>query len=354
MTRLPSVRNGLARVGSRRGELLTVLVLALGCVACASRATPSLLPSPRVVDGGSICGGLADRFIALPALQDGKSEAAKRPAASAGRWWIRGCSATLHDGEVHARLQGPGWYFVDEADGDLSLRQQVPFTLSVSLSGRLTGDIVASIFSLWFLPNAEPRIELAVSDDLDVRASSAWGSVLQVMPLVPVRSIAAERFSNVAGAALRRKLEQGATVTYDLGSGQEDVTLGQLARGKVPERAFRDQTPWLVNERLLLGPSVVHVFGPIAPGPTRVDLDIESGEGVAYRALCTRDMDDSYTALATGHVDEMAEDVIVARGTIAGAGRHTSDFSVNACRFYLVVSATGSAPTTLVALRVRA
>jgi hypothetical protein len=345
---------GLTMFGVRRCELLTVLALTLSGVACASRATPSVLPSPRVVDGGSICGGLADRFIALPALQRGHDEAAKRPAASAGRWWIRGCAATLHDGQVHARLQGPGWYFVDEADGDLSLRQQVPFTLSVELSGRLTGDIVAGIFSLWFLPNAEPRIELAVSEELDVRASSAWGSVLQVMPLVPVRSIAAERFSKVAGAALRRKLEQGITVTYDLGSGQEDVSLGQLARGKVPAAPFGDRTPWLVNERLLLGPAVVHVFGPIAPGPTRVDLDIEKGEGVSYRAICSRDMDAAYSALATGHADDMADRVIVARGTIAGAGKHTTDFSVNDCRFYLVVSAAGSAPSTLVALRVRA
>jgi hypothetical protein len=341
------------RLASRR-VLLPALALALGTVACASNAIPAILPSPRIVDGGSICGGLADRFIPLPALPQSRDTASERPAASAGRWWIRGCSATLHDGEAHAQLQGPGWYFVDEADADLSLRQQVPFTLSVGLRGRLTGDIVDGIFSLWFIPDAEPQVSLAVSDELDVHASSAWGSVLEIMPLVPVRSIAAGRFSKVASAALRSTLEQGATVTYDLGSGQEDVTLGQLARGKVPERAFRDGTPWLVNERLLLAPSVVHVFGPIAPGPTRVDLDIQSGEGISYRAVCTRDMVDSYPALARGHVDDMADYLIVARGTIAGLGRHTSDFSVDDCPFYLVVSAADLAPTTLVALRVRA
>jgi hypothetical protein len=50
----------------------------------------------------------------------------------------------------------------------------------------------------------------------------------------------------------------------------------------------------------------------------------------------------------------MADEVILARGTITGMGKHTSDFSVNDCGFYLVVSAAGGAPTTLVALRVRA
>jgi hypothetical protein len=340
----------------REFQVIGVLALALGSGACAGRAAASSLttPPPRAVDAGSICGGLADRFVALPALSADAASSARNAAPAAGRWWIRGCSASMHDGEVHAMLQGPGWYFVDEADGDLSLRQQVPFTLSVGLSGRLTGDIVDGVFSLWLLPDAEPKIELSVSKDLDVRASSAWGAVLRVMPLVPVRSMAADRFTQVARGALRSRLKEGATVTYDLGSGQEDATLGRLETGKVPERAFADSIRWLVNERLLLAPSVVHVFGPIAPGPTRLDVKVESGDGVAYRAVCTKDMADSYAALAKGHVADVPPQAIVARGSIAGAGAHTTDFSVPGCPFYLVVSAVGAAPTTLAALRVRA
>jgi hypothetical protein len=250
-------------------------------------------------------------------------------------------------------LQGPGWYFVDKSDGDLALRQQVPFNLSIELNGHLKVSNGEGVFSVWLHPDQEPKVDLQVSKKLDVRASSAWGSVLQLLPLVPVRSMAADRFSASAAEALRLKLREGATVTYDVAAGQADATLGRLGVGQTPENAFQDRIPWLINDRLFLDASAVHVVGPITPGPTRLDVAVERGAGVEYRALCASDMDKDYPALASGHVASLAIDPHLANGAIVGLGKHTTDFQIDGCKFYLVISPLRHADT-LVSLRVRA
>jgi hypothetical protein len=338
-----------------RISLPSALWLALLGAGCAQQAVPAALAPtpPRASDGSTVCEGLIDRFVGLPAMHD-SSESPAAPAPLAGRWWVRNCSTSLRGRELHVRLEGPGWYFVDESGPDLSLHQQVPFNLAIEVDGRLDADLSNGVLSLWLVPDREPKVELSASKDLDVRPSSAWGAFLRWMPLVPVRAMAAERFSDAAVSALRIKLRDGATATYDFGSGQGDATLGKLALGQTPQRVFHDHTPWLVNDRLLLGPSAIHVLGPIAPGPTRLDVDVQQGMGITYQAVCDRNLDESYSALAGGHVSEIPSGAVVANGTVSGPGPHTTDFIVPACKFYLVVSAVRGAPTTLAALRVRA
>lgn len=327
--------------------------LALCLIGCAPAiaSPPETALTARPVDDTFICEHLADRFVGLPAVSDG--EAAARPAPLVGRWWLKGCSATGERDELLLRLQGPGWYFVDKNDGDFALRQQVPFNLSIELKGRLKVTTSDGIFSVWLDPEKDPRVDLQVSKDLDVRASSAWGSVLRMMPLVPVRSMAADRFSESAAEALRLKLREGATVTYDVAAGQADAALGRLGPGQTPENAFHDHIPWLINDRLFLDASAVHVVGPITPGPTRLDVTVERGAGVAYRALCAGDMDKDYSALASGDAASITVDPHLANGTVAGFGKHITDFRVDGCKFYLVITALQRADT-LVSLRVRA
>jgi hypothetical protein len=331
------------------------LSLALLVIACAPALTSHAETAlkPRAVDDSFVCEQLADRFVGLPAVSTADGAAGSRPAPLVGRWWLRTCSATREKDELRLRLQGPGWYFVDKNDGNLALHQQVPFDLSIELDGRLNVNTTGGIFSVWLSPDKEPRVDLQVSRDLDVRASSTWGSVLRLMPLVPVRSMAADRFRESAAEALRLKLRDGATVTYDVAAGQANATLGKLGVGQAPENAFQDSVPWLINDRLFLDAAAVHVVGPITPGPTRVDVTVESGAGIAYRALCAEDMDKGYPALARGDAASIAFDPRLANGTVAGLGKHTSDFRVDACKFYLVISALEQADT-LVSLRVRA
>lgn len=343
-------KRGLPMICLRETHLSLVL-LAVGC-APAVASHPETALAPRTIDNSFVCQHLADRFVGLPAVANAGS-AGSRPAPLVGRWWLRACSATGEGGELRVRLQGPGWYYVDKSDGNLALHQQVPFNLGIELDGRLKVTSAEGVFSVWLDPDKAPRVDLQVSKDLDVKATSAWGSVLQLMPLVPVRSMAANRFSEAASEALQLKLREGATVTYDVGAGQADASLGRLGVGTTPENAFQDRIPWLINDRLALDASAVHVLGPITPGPTRLDVIVEHGAGVRYRALCTGDMDKDYSALANGNVASIAADPTLANGTVAGLGRHTTDFQVDNCKFYLVISALEPADT-LVSLRVRA
>ena len=335
-----------------RPAYLSIALLGASCAPVVA-THPETAVTRRSVDDSFVCEQLADRFVGLPAMSEKGQGSASQPSPLVGRWWLRTCSATREKGEIRVRLQGPGWYFVDKSDGNLALHQQVPFDLSIEVDGRLQASAADGIFSVWLRPDRDPRVNLQVSEDLDVKASSAWGSVLRAMPLVPVRSMAASRFSESATDALRLKLREGATVTYDVGAGQADGTLGRLGVGQTPENAFQDGVPWLINDRLYLDAAAVHVVGPIAPGPTRMDVTVERGKGARYRALCAEDMEKDYPALARGDAAGIAADPRLPSGAVSGQGKHTTDFRVDSCKFYLVISALERAGS-VVSLRVRA
>jgi hypothetical protein len=80
---------------------------------------------------------------------------------------------------------------------------------------------------------------------------------------------------------------------------------------------------------------------------------VERGAGVRYRALCTQNMLGDYSALARGDAEATAAVPRLASGAVTGLGKHTTDFQVDDCNFYLVISALKPSDT-LVWLRVRA
>ena len=330
---------------------LTIAMLAIGCAPNA--ASPPQAPvAPLSVDDSVLCERVADRFVGLPALATGGSDD-HGPRPLVGRWWLRSCSMTLERDALRVRLQGPGWYFVDKNDGNLALRQQVPFNLSIQLDGHVSMTASDGVVAVRFAPNEEPKVDLRVSGDLHVRPSSAWGSFLSVIPLISLQAKAADQFTATAKDALRLKLREGATLTYDILAGQADATLGELGAGQSPVNAFRDRVPWLINDRLSLDGAALHVVGPIEPGPTRLDVLVERGAGVSYRALCAEDMAKDYSALARGDTAGIVNDRRMASGTVVGQGKHTTDFRVDVCKFYLVIAAIEPA-NTVVSLRVRA
>jgi hypothetical protein len=301
-------------------------------------------------DNSMICKAVTDRFVGLPGLDDGTT--AKQVKALSGRWWIRGCSAKQIANGVRVRLEGPGWYFVDQHDSDFELHQQVTFTLGVELEGTPELAIANGIASLWFEVKTAPEVELNVAGDLGVHATSAWGSLVGLVPLVSVRDRAAERLSDLAANALQTSLREGVTATCDLASGQRDLALGRLPPGQTPQTAFQDGIRWLVNDRLLLPPTATQVLGPIDPGPTRLDARVERGSGLAYRTVCQNDMPADYEAIASGHLDRLRTRAAAAEGTLRGLGEHSAIFRVDGCKFFVVVS-TLSDSTTVAALRVR-
>jgi hypothetical protein len=325
----------------------------LGCAGAAARP-PALEPraqlQPSSVDRSAVCDSLAERFIGLPSNSDSNTGA--KVAPSAGSWWVRSCSAIRTGDELRVRLQGPGWYWVEESSGGIAVRQQVPFQLSLEVDGRVHDSFSAGVFSLWFEPAREPRIQVVAPAQLNVRSSNALGWMLQLVPLASPGRVAAERFSESMTTALRGKLRDGATVTFDVRSGQSDAALGRLEAGEAPRHPFEDGASWVVNDRLFLAPAASQVLGPINPGRSSLDVAIESGSGVSYKALCSEDMISSYAAIASGELSLVPGRAWVASGEITGPGPHTAPLRVESCKFYLVVATTGR-HGTLAALRVR-
>ena len=326
--------------------------LAAGLVVACS--TPEPAASPNRLNGTSddslICKAVRDRFVGIPGLEDGPT--GTQSQALRGSWWIRGCSAKRVKNGIRVRFEGPGWYFLDQRDRDFELRQQVRFTLGLELEGAPELTVNQGVAALRFETKATPEVELQVTRDLSVHPTSAWGSLIGLVPMVSVRDRVAQRLSTVAGSALRNKLLEGATATYELASGQRDVALGMLAQGQTPQAAFTDRIPWLVNERVFLPPSATQVLGPIDPGPTRLDARIEQGSGLVFRTVCQADMGADYQAIASAQLDRLPTRASTAQGTISGAGEHTATFRVAGCKFFVVLATLGES-TTVAAARVR-
>jgi len=338
-----------------------VLLGALSVVGCASALTE---PAAAVqfgepvssVDDSMLCQGVADHFIGLPAMTPtSPAEAptdAQAGAATAGRWWVRKCSARSHGAELSVRLEGPGWYWVDQASSGIRVTQQVPFELSISLTGHLHEAIEGGVLSIWLRPGGAPEIEVRSPAVLQVKSENAWGDLLSVVPGVSPEKRAAQRFNAALTQAFRRQLRGGATFTYDVRAGQSDATLGSLAPGKTPPHPFDDEPDWVVNDRLLLPPGASQVLGPIAPGASHVNVIVERGPGITYRAICQKDLQESYSMIAGGALANVPTRAWAFIGTMAGMGERTATLRIEGCKFYLVASTLGGVPT-LADVRVR-
>jgi hypothetical protein len=301
-----------------------------------------------------VCREIVDRFLGLPSAAQDDSDA---PAALAGRWWVRGCELGLkteagRQSELTLHLDGPGWYWVDFEQSHLELHQQVPFQLEADIAGTIRFAYVRGVASLWFQPTRAARVQVNASTDLQLHGATVWGSLLRRVPLLPLRSAAAERLSDSAAAAITAHLQRGLTVTYDLAKGQSDMTLGMLGPGETPRRVFEDRSAWIANDRLLLPHGATQVFGPLQPTPVQLDVIVERGPGIVYRALCTRDMASQFDELARGTPERISSGLIAGHGELIGAGQRSALLHVERCPYYLVVTSAGRA-ASLVALRIR-
>jgi hypothetical protein len=300
-----------------------------------------------------VCRSLADRFVGLPATTQAWPEAgdeALRP--SAGRWWVRNCSARARGADLQVHLEGPGWYFVEATANGMAVKQQVPFQLKLTLTGRLREGATNGVLSLWLEPSAEPSVEVEAPTELDVHTTNAWGNLLSVVPGVSPARRAAARFDQELTEAFRAQLRAGATLTYELGSGQSDATLGRLAPGKTPRRFFEDEANWLVNDRVVLPPAGSQVLGPLEPGALDVNVIVERGPGLTYRAVCHDALEKNFDAIALGALSRVPASAWLEGGAMTGRGERTTSLRVNGCKFYLVL-ATLEPASTLAAVRVR-
>jgi hypothetical protein len=334
-----------------------LLAVASALAACTEPPPPKA-PAPEVQDGAHpnwVCRGLIGHFLGLPSSAE---SGAGELAPVAGCWWVRGCELGLtrsHAGqqELEVHLEGPGWYWIDFDEGSFQLHQQVPFELGADVAGSVRFAYSGGVASFWFEPTREVHVGVEASTELELHGSTLWGSVLRRIPLVPIRRMTAERLSDSAAAAFATQIQRGVTVTYDVMRGQADMALGALRLGETPRRVFEDGTAWIENTRLLLPPGATHVFGPLEPLPIDVDVDIERGPGIAYQAMCTRDMAPCFDDIAAGEPQRIPQDSIVDSGTLTGRGAHVTRLHIGACPHYLVVASARN-ETTLAAVRLRA
>lgn len=308
---------------------------------------------PEAVDDSMVCRTLADRFIGLPATAQAWPEGgdeALRP--STGRWWVRTCSARARGPDLQVHLEGPGWYWVDATANGMAVKQQVPFQLQLTLTGRLREGATNGVLSLWLEPSAEPVVLVEAPPELEVHTTNAWGDLLRVVPGVSPARRAAQRFNQELTEAFRTQLQAGATLTYELGSGQSDATLGRLAPGKTPRHLFEDEATWLVNDRVVLPPASAQVLGPLDPGSLNVNVIVERGPGLTYRAVCRDTLERNFEAIALGALSRVPASAWLGGGTMMGSGERTATLRVTGCKFYLVL-ATVEPASTLAAVRIR-
>lgn len=334
-----------------RRATYVVACLAVAGTACSTEE-PAVSPDRLhgISDDSSICKAVKDRFVGIPGLDEGTTP--EQSPALKGSWWIRGCSAKRVANGLRMRFEGPGWYFLDHRDSDFTLHQQVTFALGVELEGAPELTLDNGVATLHFETKTTPEVELQIGRDLDLHPTSAWGELISLMPAVSVRNRAAKQLSALAVGALRSKLREGASATYELSSGQRSVALGKLPAGQTPRTVFTDGIPWLINERVFLAPEATQVLGPIDPGRTRLDARIEQGSGLAYRTVCESDMPADYETIASGHVDRLPLRTSAAHGALNGLGEHSAIFQVDRCKFFVVVSTLGES-TSVAALRIR-
>ena len=327
--------------------------------ACGERPAPKV---PLRADSASknptnwVCRGLVDRFLGLPSATVKGASGTTAPLA--GRWWVRGCELDLARDvvgkkELQIHLDGPGWYWIDFDEGDLELHQQVPFELSADVFGTIRFAYSEGVTSLWFEPTREANVHVKASTELDLHGASPWGSILRRIPLLPIRRMTAERLSDSAASAFGTQVQRGMTVTYDLARGQADMALGVLRLGETPRRVFEDGTAWIENDILYLPAGATQVFGPLEPLPLDIDVVVERGPGIEYRALCTRHMLSCFGAVASGNPDDIPSSVVIGGGALAGAGAQSTRLNIADCPYYLVIS-SADREATVVAFRLRA
>jgi hypothetical protein len=349
-----STRNSPA--ARRAAAALLAGLLAHACTGERAPSFPERAALPRKEQPSSwVCRQLADRFLGLPSTAQGDEAT---PAPLAGCWWVRGCQLGLAQGlssekELTLQLEGPGWYWVDFEEGHLELHQQVPFELSADIAGTVRFAFAQGVASLWFYPTRPAEVHVTASSQLHLHGATAWGSLLRRVPFLPLRRLAAERLSDSAAAAIAAQIERGITVTYDLARGQSDMSSGILQQGETPRRVFEDSAAWIENARLSLPEGATQAFGPLDPVPLDLYVVVERGPGVAYRALCTRDMPSQLARVAAGRPDDIPTPLLLQSGQLLGAGAHSAALRIERCPYYLIVSSAAEGASR-VALRLTA
>lgn len=260
------------------------------------------------------CEALDGAFVPLP--EDRPARPASELPIIEGRLWVSECEVERRGDVLAIVVGGRGWRWIEQsAPGPLAtsytVRGHVRFDAHVEVEAEtdLRYDERGRRALVALTPRAEARATLSPIGAIPLVADGGWSSVIGGLGGLLGGGSVAERARPLVqehGAAMvQRMLRAGATLSFDLCSGQLDGGLGALGDGAAPpERPYGDEEPWRDNARVRLRPGGIDASGPWTTDGRRVlaDVEVEAG-GALEAALVCRDRAD---AIATRYLESGA------------------------------------------------
>ncbi|MBX7194389.1 MAG: hypothetical protein K1X94_20205 [Sandaracinaceae bacterium] len=255
-----------------------------------------------------LCGSLRGSFVGLPG-EGGHSGPQAGLDPSAGRWWIRECTATEHDGRLDLSISGTGWTWVDRESMGFQVRQYLRFDASARFTAtmEMAYDRPNRIITIWMRPQGPVEATVTPRGMVEAHAtgvlSGMLGGLLELGGSSP-NDQARAQVAEEGSARLRDRFGAGFTVTYAMAQEQMDFMVGALERGQLPERPFPAEAGavWSVNQRLAVWPGGLDVLGPIDGnrGAHVLDFQLEEGESATIDAVCASDFEVFYDHVLQG------------------------------------------------------
>ena len=255
-----------------------------------------------------ICASLRGSFVGLPG-EGGRSGPESGLDPTAGRWWIRECTATEHDGRLDLAIRGTGWTWVDRESMGFQVRQYLRFDANArfTASMEMAYDRPNRIVTIWMRPQGDVEANVSPRGMVEARAtgvlSGMLGGLLELGGSSPSDQ-ARQQVAAEGGQRLRERFGAGFTVTYAMAQEQMDFMVGALERGQLPERPYPTEADvvWSVNQRLAVWPGGLDVIGPIDGnrGAHTLDFQLEEGQLATVDAVCAPDFEVFYDHLLQG------------------------------------------------------
>ncbi len=255
-----------------------------------------------------LCDSLRGSFIGLPG-EGGHTGPAAGTDPSAGRWWIRECTAVEHDGRLDLAISGTGWSWTDRESMGFQVRQYLRFDASArfTASMEMAYDRPNRIVTIWMRPQGPVDASVTPRGMVEARATGALsgmlGGLLELGGSSP-NDQARQQVAAEGSQRLRERFGAGFTVTYAMAQEQMDFMVGALERGQLPERPFPPEpgVVWSVNQRLAVWGGGLDVLGPIDAdrGAHTLDFQLEEGVSATIDAVCAQDFEVYYDHVLQG------------------------------------------------------
>lgn len=249
------------------------------------------------------CAKTQKKLIGLASPEDAAATGAKAGLARvSGRWLVQECAEQNDGRNLSFALGGPGWMWVEQAQGGARVRQYVYFYARASLGGPIdvAFDENARIAAVWFTPSAAPSITFAPMAGVNARPHNPLAPIVGLVLPSNVESGSSAKAEELAAQRFKETLQRGATITYSTPSGQMELLVGRVASGAVPQRPF-PSAKWLVNERQELHAGGFQIAGPYPyTQSAQLEATIENGFDLQYATVCVDVVQTSLTQLAAG------------------------------------------------------